>query len=124
MEFGQVHHLEYYVNDLKKSNEFWDWFLPQLKYEKISEWDGGVSWERYLGSTYICFVQVEESYLSQKNNRQGSGLNHIAFMGGSLEQLDQLETSLKERGLKVLKRDGKYLCFEDPNDFAVEVYAK
>ena len=124
MEFGQVHHIEYYVNDLKKSNEFWDWFLPQLKYEKISEWEDGVSWERYLGDTYICFVQVKEEFLNHQNSRQANGLNHIAFMGGTMDQLDELEESLKSRNIKIQKRDGKYLCFEDPNEFAVEVYAK
>lgn len=123
MEFGQVHHIEYYVNDLNKSNLFWDWFMNILKYEKVSEWDGGVSWEHKSG-TYICFVQVTKENLSIKNNRQGNGLNHIAFMGGSLEQLDQLQGMLEERGVKILKRDGDYLCFEDPNDFAIEVYAK
>lgn len=32
MEFGQVHHVEYYVNDLEKSNQFWNWFLQKLGY--------------------------------------------------------------------------------------------
>lgn len=54
MEFGQIHHVEYYVNDLASSNEFWSWFSPH------------------------------------ENNRQGNGLNHIAFMGGTTNQLNEL----------------------------------
>ncbi|MCO4794815.1 MAG: hypothetical protein KC493_13940 [Bacteriovoracaceae bacterium] len=122
MEFGQVHHIEYYVNDLTKSNEFWDWFMSQLKYEKVSEWNEGVSWEHSSG-TYICFVQVDKKSLNIKNNRQGNGLNHIAFKGGSLEQLNSMQKELESKGVTILKRDGHYLCFEDPNEFAVEVYA-
>ena len=36
---------------------------------------------------------------------------------------DQLQKQLESREVKVLKRKGEYLCFEDPNLFAVEVYA-
>jgi catechol 2,3-dioxygenase-like lactoylglutathione lyase family enzyme len=122
MEFGQVHHIEYYVNDLEKSNHFWDWFMSVHKYKKIAEWDGGVSYEHQSG-TYLCFVQVEKDFLDSKNTRQGNGLNHLAFKGGNLEQLDELEKDLVMREIKILKRDGEYLCFEDPNEFAIEVYA-
>ena len=122
MQFGQVHHIEYYVNDLSKSNLFWDWFMPTLGYKKVSEWDQGVSWE-HPNKTYICFVQVLDNYLSHINNRQAQGLNHIAFKGGDLDFLNKMESSLKSKGIPILKRDGNYLCFEDPNQFAVEVYA-
>ncbi|MBT3585952.1 MAG: hypothetical protein HN509_13685 [Halobacteriovoraceae bacterium] len=123
MEFGQVHHIEYYVNDLEKSNLFWDWFMQILSYKKVAEWQGGVSWEHKTG-TYLCFVQVEKEFLKAKNSRQGNGLNHIAFSGGGIEQLDNLQSELETRKVKILKRDEKYLCFEDPNQFAVEVYAQ
>ena len=54
MVFGQVHYIKYYVNDLKKSNLFCDWFMNKLSYKKISEWNSGVSWMHSSG-TYICF---------------------------------------------------------------------
>ncbi len=123
MEYGQVHHIEYYVDDLEKSNEFWAWFLVELGYEKYQEWGGGVSYQHKSG-TYLVFVQVEKDYLEIGNNRQGNGLNHIAFQGGSLEDLDKIHSDLENRGVKILKRDGDYLCFEDPNQFAVEIYSK
>lgn len=121
-EFGQVHHIEYYVDDLKRSNVFWKWFMPAMGYSKSNEWDGGISWSHHNG-TYMVFVQVENSFLFSKNNRQGNGLNHIAFMGRSIAELDQLQKELENREVKILKRKGEYLCFEDPNLFAVEVYA-
>lgn len=121
-DFGQIHHIEYYVNDLKRSNEFWDWFMPLMGYSKSSEWDDGVSWTHSNG-TYLVFVQVTDIFLNAQNTRQGNGLNHIAFMGGSVSELDQLQNGLESQTIKILKRDGSYLCFEDPNQFAVEVYA-
>lgn len=121
-QFGQVHHIEYYVDDLKRSNAFWNWFMPVMGYSKSSEWDGGISWSHSNG-TYLVFVQVENKFLNSKNTRHGNGLNHIAFMGRSIAELDQLQKQLESREVKVLKRKGEYLCFEDPNLFAVEVYA-
>jgi catechol 2,3-dioxygenase-like lactoylglutathione lyase family enzyme len=123
MEFGQVHHIEYYVNDLERSNQFWNWFLAKLGYTKYSEWDGGISW-KHKGGTYLVFCQVDRAHLNAQNTRQGNGLNHIAFMGGSIAELDRLQVELEEREIKILKRKGEYLCFEDPNEFAVEIYAK
>lgn len=123
MEFGQVHHIEYYVNDLQKSNQFWNWFLQKLGYTKFSEWDGGISWA-HKGGTYLVFCQVDRAHLNAQNTRQGNGLNHIAFMGGTLTELDQLQSELENRKIKILKRKEEYLCFEDPNYFAVEVYAR
>lgn len=122
MEFGQVHHIEYYVKDLTISNVFWDWFMKELNYTKISQWDDGVSWEHSTG-TYICFVQVESQNLAIENDRQGNGLNHLAFQGASKLKLDEMQKQLEARNIKILKRKEEYLCFEDPNDFAVEIYA-
>jgi len=122
MEFGQLHHVEYYVNDLSRSNEFWSWFLPAIGYSKFQEFVGGISWAHKNG-TYLVFCQVEEPFLNAKNTRQGNGLNHIAFMGKSSAHLDELQIELERRKIKVLKRREDYICFEDPNDFAVEVYS-
>jgi len=122
MNYGQVHHIEYYVNDLKTSNTFWSWFMPLMGYSKSNEWSEGVSWAHSNG-TYLVFVQVQEAYKHLTNNRQCNGLNHIAFMGNTLAALDMLESALQEKQIKILKRDGDYLCFEDPNGFAIEVYA-
>jgi catechol 2,3-dioxygenase-like lactoylglutathione lyase family enzyme len=123
MEFGQLHHVEYFVNDFSRSNEFWSWFLPTMGYSKFQEFAEGISWSHKNG-TYLVFCQVEKKHLNANNTRQGNGLNHIAFMGGSLAELDQLQRELEDRKVKILKRNGDYLCFEDPNEFAVEVYAK
>lgn len=123
MEFGQIHHAEYYVNDLQRTSEFWGWFLSELGYVEYQKWESGISWKHRNG-TYLVFVQVLSEFLQLENNRQGNGLNHLAFMGGSIDELDKLQANLEMKAIKILKRTGAYLCFEDPNLFAVEVYAR
>ena len=121
MKRGQIHHVEYYVDDLKESNRFWDWFLEYLGYEKYQEWPKGISWSFDKG-TYLVFVQTEKDFLGISNNRMGSGLNHIAFSVASLDELKQLESELIEKKVHILKSDEKHICFEDGNKFAVELF--
>ena len=45
-------------------------------------------------------------------------------MGGTIEQLDDLRKQLKERKMKITIDRENYLCFEDLNNFAVEIYAR
>lgn len=123
MEYGQIHHVEYYVNDLVSSSEFWGWFSAQLGYKEFQKWGEGVSYAHKNG-TYLVFVQVQDNFLTRENTRQGNGLNHIAFMGGTISQLSELRRQLEERKIKILINREAYLCFEDPNEFAVEIYAK
>jgi len=123
MNFGLVHHIEYYVNDLESSKKFWSWFLTELGYSLYQDFDEGFSFRHSTG-TYIVFVQVEEQFRNTKNTRQGNGLNHIAFMGGTIQELDKMQSEFELRKIKILKRKHEYLCFEEPNGFAVEVYAK
>jgi catechol 2,3-dioxygenase-like lactoylglutathione lyase family enzyme len=121
MEFGQLHHVEYYVKDLAVSNEFWDWFMPFMGYVEFQKWGGGISW-RHANGTYIVFVQVEPDFVNVDNNRQGNGLNHIAFLGKNIEHFLELQIELQNRNIKILILKENYICFEDPNEFAIELY--
>jgi catechol 2,3-dioxygenase-like lactoylglutathione lyase family enzyme len=122
MQFGQLHHIEYYVKDLKRSMEFWGWFLSEMGYSDSHGWEGGMNYIHPNG-TYIVFVQLAPEAMKIENNRQGNGLNHIAFMGKSKAHLDHLERGLRERNIKILGRRDDYLWFEDHDDLAAEVYA-
>jgi len=86
---GLLHHLEIYVSNLKRSSEFWGWFLGKLGYKKIAEWDSGQSWE--LESTYIVFVQTEDKYKDVPFHRCRTGLNHLAFHANYIASLKQEE---------------------------------
>ena len=127
---GVLHHIEIYVADLKRTTEFWGWFLGELGYEIYQKWNIGISYK--LADTYLVFVQTEEKYLNVKYHRKRVGLNHIAFHAGSREMVDEMERKLKKMKISLLYSDrypfagGKEhyaLFFEDPNRIKVELVA-
>lgn len=120
MSRGKLHHLEFYVNDLKSSLEFWDWFLGSMDYKVIAEFDDGRSYS--LGETYLVFVQVQKDYLEVQNNRQAAGLNHLAFHMDTEDDLKDYHSQVQEHGAKVLKLNDFHLCFEAPDGIVVELF--
>ena len=125
-----LHHLEIYVSDLNKTTEFWGWLLSEFEYELYQKWDSGISWK--YGETYLVFVQTEERFLDIPYHRSGVGLNHLAFHAKSKEQVDQITTQLKEKGINILYQDrhpyaggGSHYAvyFEDPDRIKVELVA-
>lgn len=113
---GQLHHVEIYVDDLVKSQEFWSWFLLELGYEKFQSWDMGVSWK--LGATYLVFVQTEEKYKDIPYHRCGSGLNHLAFHAESRKDVDEMLKKLQDKKVPLLYQD-KYPFAGGENYYAV-----
>ncbi|MCF7857764.1 MAG: VOC family protein [Candidatus Cloacimonetes bacterium] len=131
MNFGKLHHVEIYVNDLKKTYKFWNWFLEELGYHEFQKWDNGFSFK--LAETYIVFVQTEKRFLDIPYHRCHSGLNHLAFHGSDRKFINELTEKLRNNGLKILYEDrhpfaggkGVYaVYFEDPDRLKVEVVAK
>lgn len=127
---GQLHHVEIYVSDLQKSRQFWDWLLTHLGYKNVNEWPQGVSWQ--LGGTYLVFVQTEDRFKDVEYHRCRTGLNHLAFHGGSRAEIDELTELLKTRDVKILYEDKHpyaggpnyyAVFFEDPDRIKVEVVA-
>lgn len=118
---GRVHHIEYYVNDLSVTREFWGEFLEGLGYREKAVWVEGVSYEHASG-TYLVFVEVTGGLKKVRNNRNASGLNHLAFHGGSLRAMAAHRDRVESLGGTVLSAAPDYLCFEDPNGFAVELF--
>ena len=127
---GLIHHIELYVSNLKKSNEFWGWLLEELGYKLYQDWDKGKSWK--LGDTYIVFVQTEERFLDIPYHRSRVGLNHLAFHASSRNQVECLTEQLKSRGVSMLYMDKHpyaggenyyAVFFEDPDRIKVEIVA-
>ncbi|PGY15963.1 VOC family protein [Bacillus sp. AFS031507] len=123
-------HLEIYVSNLSKTIEFWEWFLTELGYQPYQKWDSGISWKH--GETYIIFVQAEERFLDVPYHRSRVGLNHLAFHAVSREQVNQITTQLKEKGIIILYQDKHPFAggdshyavfFEDPDRIKVELVA-
>ena len=118
---GSIHHIEYYVNDLTRSRDFWSWFLRRFNYSEYQKWDQGQSW-RHESGAYIVIVQVEKEHLTFVNNRQAQGLNHLALWGSPDEDLKLLSTQLEQHGAEVLKVDDTHICFETADNIVVEVF--
>ncbi|MGM1045938.1 MAG: VOC family protein [Bacillota bacterium] len=125
-----LHHVEINISDLNQSREFWGWLLTELGYHPYQEWDSGISWKQ--GATYLVFVQTEERFLSHPYHRRRTGLNHLAFHATSRQQVDDMASELKRKGIAVLYEDkypnagglGHYaVFFEDPDRIKVELVA-
>ncbi|MGE7766056.1 VOC family protein [Peribacillus sp. NPDC096540] len=128
MSKGLIHHIELYVSDLKRTVDFWGWFLEELGYEPFQEWESGKSWR--IGEMYIVFVQAEERFLDVPYHRGRVGLNHLAFHAISRDQVDDMTQKLRDKGVSILYTDthpfagGKEhyaVYFEDPDRMKVEL---
>ena len=126
-----LHHIEINVSNLKKSAEFWGWFLQELGYTPFQTWDKGFSYRD--GNTYIVFVQTEERFMDIPYHRGGTGLNHLAFHAESKDQVDEMTRKLKARSIPVLYEDRHpyaggpehyAVFFEDPDRVKVELVAE
>ncbi|MGX7776315.1 VOC family protein [Streptococcus pluranimalium] len=123
-----LHHVELYVSDLARSRVFYEYLLPQFGYELYQDWDRGFSMKKV--EQYIVFVQTPTAFLDAGYHRCRTGLNHLAFHGGSREEIDQLRKDLLARDVTLLY-DDRYpyaggpehyaLYFEDPDGMKVEV---
>ena len=125
-----LHHIEINVSNLKKSAEFWGWFLQELGYTPFQTWDKGFSYKD--GHTYIVFVQTEERFMDIPYHRGGTGLNHLAFHAESKDQVDEMTRKLKARSIPVLYENRHpyaggpehyAVFFEDPDRVKVELVA-
>ena len=130
MSQGLIHHIEIYVSDLKRTTDFWGWFLEELGYHTFQEWESGRSWK--IGETYIVFVQAEERFMDVPYHRCRVGLNHVAFHASSRQQVDEMTKKLTERNVKILYTDKHPFAggdthyavyFEDSDRIKVEVVA-
>lgn len=130
MSKGYLHHIELYVSNLKRSIDFWGWFLDELGYEPFQEWESGRSWR--MGEMYIVFVQAETRFLDIPYHRGRVGLNHLAFHAASRQQVDEIARKLRGRGVTILYADKHpfaggndhyALYFEDPDRIKVELVA-
>lgn len=130
MSKGFLHHIELYVSNLKRSIDFWGWFLDEMGYEPFQEWESGRSWR--LGEMYMVFVQAETRFLDIPYHWGRVALIHLAFHAASRQQVDEITRKLKSREVTIHNADkhlfagGKdhyALYFEDPDWMKVELVA-
>ncbi|MGV3489211.1 MAG: VOC family protein [Tuberibacillus sp.] len=127
---GLLHHVEFYVSDLTRSEAFWRWLLERFGYKEYQRWDQGISWK--LDDTYLVFVQADKDFMDIPFHRRRVGLNHLAFYAESRMDVDHLTEQLRKRGVRILYEDRHPFAggpdhyavyFEDPDRIKVEVVA-
>ena len=129
MSKGFLHYIELYVSNLKRSIDFWGWFLDEMGYEPFQEWESGRSWR--LGEMYIVFVQAETRFLDIPYHRGRVGLNHLAFHATSRQQVDEITRKLRGRVTTIYADKHPFaggeehyaVYFEDPDRMKVKLAA-
>ena len=126
-EIGTLHHVELRTADLDVAIETWGWLLDELGFEAYQEWSGGRSWRR--AATYIV---LESAPASGAHDRREPGLSHLAFHGGTPENVERLWATAPDHGWAHLYADrwpwaggpGHYAAFlENAERFKVELVA-
>jgi catechol 2,3-dioxygenase-like lactoylglutathione lyase family enzyme len=87
MTRGRLHHVELWAPSLSRAEQSWGWLLTTLGYSEHQRWDAGVSW--ILDGTYVV-VEQSPALAADVHDRTAPGLNHLAFHGGTRDEVDRL----------------------------------
>lgn len=102
MSVGSLHHIELWVPSLNRAIESYGWVLTALGYGEFQHWENGRSWR--LGGTYIV-VEESTALVGSEHDRLRSGVNHLAFHAGSVDDLDRLVAEAPRHGWQLLFSD-------------------
>lgn len=102
MTRGRLHHVELWVPSLERAEESWGWLLTTLGYVEHQRWDTGVSW--ILDGTYVV-VERSPALAADVHDRLAPGLNHLAFHGGTRDEVDRLVETAPSHGWTLLFGD-------------------
>lgn len=82
-----LHHVEIWVADIDRARSSWGWLLPRLGFERDGEWDEGTTWR--VADTYLT-ITTSPNLAGDRHDRRRPGVNHLAFHGGSTEDVDRI----------------------------------
>ncbi len=126
---GGLHHVEVWVADLVAARTSWGWLLGELGWVLGDDWGRGIAWE--LGPVYLV-VESGPDLVAGDHERARPGVNHLAFHGGTREQVDALVAAASAHGWELLFPDrhpyaggpDHYAAYlQDGQGFEVEVVA-
>jgi catechol 2,3-dioxygenase-like lactoylglutathione lyase family enzyme len=92
---GRLHHVELWVPSLDRAERSWGWLLTTLGYTEHQRWDAG---------TYVV-VEQSSALAADTHDRLAPGLNHLAFHGGTRDEVDRLVEAAPEHGWALLFPD-------------------
>lgn len=108
-----LHHVDVWVAD-RGSIESWAWLLARLGFERSQTWAEGESWSAdggYLTLTTSLNLSAAE------HDRLRPGMNHLAFLGGGSDAVDELMRAAPHHGWKPLYHD-RYPHAGGPDHYA------
>ncbi|MBO0979345.1 VOC family protein [Microbacterium sp. SD291] len=125
-----LHHVEVWVADLHAATESWGWLLAALGFECAGEWPDGRTWD--AGGAYVTLT-TSPNLSASEHDRRRPGVNHLAFRGGSPEEVDAVMSAAGAQGWRPLYHDryphaggpGHYAGWlENDTGFKVEIVAE
>jgi glyoxylase I family protein len=117
-----IDHLVFVVKDISVTERFYSVFLGKPAYFEA----GQLVYQ--LGETRLFFVIAKGKWAP--GDKDQGGLNHIAFGVRTIEELHELEATLKDKRIKnsgvSIDKHGKkeYIWFDDPNGMRLEFYCR
>ncbi|WP_217183442.1 VOC family protein [Streptomyces sp. AC495_CC817] len=109
-----LHHVEIWVADIGTAMRSWGWLLERLGHELTGEWEEGRTWD--LGGPYLTLT-TSPNLAGTAHDRRLPGLNHLAFRGGSTDEVDALMAEAAHHGWSALYHE-RYPHAGGPDHYA------
>jgi catechol 2,3-dioxygenase-like lactoylglutathione lyase family enzyme len=97
-----LHHVEVWVADLEDARTDWGWLLRRLNFSVENEWRDGESWS--AGDVYLT-VTTSPNLTGPTHDRRSPGVNHLAFKGGSVDDVNAIMMDAPKHGWRTLYHD-------------------
>jgi len=97
-----LHHVEIWIQDAEVARRDWGWLLARLGFAEVAQWPEGSSWQ--ADGAYLTFT-TSPNLSADAHDRRRPGLNHLAFYGGSREEVDALLADAPGHGWTPLYHD-------------------
>jgi hypothetical protein len=91
-----------WIADLEGARAEWGWLLRRLGFVLDSEWPEGQSWA--AGGAYLTLT-TSPNLTSPTHDRRSPGVNHLAFKGGAVDQVDAIMADAQEHGWRPLYQE-------------------
>lgn len=122
-----IDHVSLTVNDLKRSEVFYQKIMNFLGVKKQFSEYGFAGWRNSRFNLYLA--EAEATLKNESFNRFRVGLNHVAFQAESKKDVDCMYEFLQKNGFKILHAPKiltqtnfsvYHVAFEDPDGIKIE----
>jgi catechol 2,3-dioxygenase-like lactoylglutathione lyase family enzyme len=124
------HHVEVWVADILATTSDWGWLLRRLGFVLTQEWAEGRSWD--APGAYLTLT-TSPNLSASEHDRRRPGVNHLAFRGGTPENVNAIMADASAHGWAPLYHErypyaggrGHYAGWlENSDGFTVEIVAE